>query len=246
MCGYLYSYTSTLPKQKLSRGSPGKAERKGEAWLTLPAWLGASCAITQQPWLVSTGFTSVWLTFLSGQRCALSKGGLINDWRRFGKALLYPKCRSFANILESCTFMNCTFNLGLSHSFYCLFPTNLKRSSLPTLPMFKLILHVLQRLKSAQMLVKTCPPHWVPIHLDRRRSWQQTLRKQPIHCWPSWPVTQWVLLMVQRSSLAPQQFGKHSQYSENASNEIRPVFKPIHTQEPRGVSKGVNILFFSV
>jgi hypothetical protein len=54
------------------------------------------------------------------------------------------------------------------------------------------------------------------------------------------------LLVAQCSPLATKQFGKHSQHLEKFLNEIRPTFRPIHTKEPRGIIKGVNVLFFSV
>lgn len=74
----MYVYLYTLLKQTLSRGSTAKAKRKGEASLTLPTRLLASCATIQQtragvPGSIFCDF-SIWeaLCFLSRGRTSMT------------------------------------------------------------------------------------------------------------------------------------------------------------------------------
>lgn len=199
----------------------------------------ASCAITQQ---TQAGDAQLQLPrFLRGPRYAFfqeerhQRLEMIHEKAPMSTMQILLQHSSEFYLRELC------FWLRPIYSFF--FPTNFKRSSLPTCPMFQITCICCKdwgQRKGGKLFLHTEYQTTLRAGVLDNKNWGNSL----FAAGPAGQL-QWDLLMAWCSSLALQ-FGKHSQYSESPLNEIRPVFKPIHTQEPRGIIKGMNVLFFSV
>lgn len=134
--------------------------------------------------------------------------------------------------------MNHTFTLGKSCSYNCV-SSHLKGSFCPV----ALIQQWLQRLKLKKNIVKDFffLLKWLSACL-------LCILDSKTKAWPRWKFTWWYVMVegMARCLSIPLQCGKHQWHFWNFLNEIRTVFQPVHTTEPRGVIKGVNVLFFSV
>lgn len=237
MCLYLYSYTHTVLKQKLSRGSTGKRKEEGRNLAHSPR--STHGFLRHNPadpgWWCPAPASAVSPRYAFFQEERHQRLEMIHEKAPMSTMQILLQHSSEFYLRELC------FWLRPIYSFF--FPTNFKRSSLPTCPMFQITCICCKdwgQRKGGKLFLHTEYQTTLRAGVLDNKNWGNSL----FAAGPAGQL-QWDLLMAWCSSLALQ-FGKHSQYSESPLNEIRPVFKPIHTQEPSGIIKGMNVLFFSV